>query len=49
MRENYYDYFNEIEDDEVFDEDRKIDFESEESYPTAEEYNRIYKQRHDYF
>ncbi len=49
MKQNYFDRFDELPDDEIFDEDRTFDYESEENYPTAEEYNRIHKQKYDYF
>lgn len=45
----YYDYFDELEDDGIFAEDENYDPDSEENYPTAEEYNRIHKQKYDRF
>lgn len=45
-----YDYFDQIdEEEEDFFEDEEDDYDSDENYPTAEEYNRIYKQRYDYY
>ena len=46
MKEYFYDDFEETEEDEFYNED---DFGDEEFYPTAEEYNRIHKQKYDYF
>ncbi len=45
----YFDYFDELEDDEIFAEEESYDSDSEENYPTAEEYNRIHKQKYDRF
>ena len=49
MNSNYFGFFDELEDDGIFDEDASYDAESEENYPTAEEYNRIHKQKYDLF
>lgn len=49
MKEFYKDHFEEIEDDKLFGEDDMSDFDDEANYPTAEEYNRIHKQKYDYF
>ncbi len=49
MEKDYYDYYDEIEEDDLFDENKSENFEDEDNYPTAEEYNRIFKQRHDYY
>lgn len=48
---NFYDYddfFEEQEDDDVFDADKISDSDYEENYPTMEEYNRIHKQKYNY-
>ncbi len=49
MSELFYDYFEEIEDEELFEENDFLNSEDDENYPTAEEYNRIHKQKYDYF
>ncbi len=49
MTKSYFNSFDELEDDEIFSEDEDYDYESEENYPTAEEYNRIHKQKYDLF
>ncbi len=45
-----YGYYDSDEDflDEEFSEDEEFE-EDEENYPTSKEYNRIYRQRYDYF
>ena len=49
MTDNFFDPFDCIEDDEIFSETVPDDFDEEDNYPTAEEYNRIRKQNFDYF
>lgn len=49
MTDNFFDSFDEIEDDEIFLDENSDDFDDEENYPTAEEYNRIKKQNYGYF
>lgn len=49
MTDNFFDSFDEIEDDGIFFEKTSDDFDDEENYPTAEEYNRIKKQNYGYF
>lgn len=49
MKNSYFDRFDELEDDEIFAEDENYDADSEENYPTAEEYNRIRKPKYDRF
>ena len=49
MKDFYYDYFeNEENEEDFFDEDKSDDFQNEENYPSAEEYNRIRKQKYNY-
>ena len=49
MNRNYYDYFDENEEENFSDAEKHFEFEDEESYPTAEAYNRIHKQKYNYF
>ena len=49
MTNDFFDPFEGIEDDEIFPDKDYDDFDDEENYPTAEEYNRIRKQNYDYF
>ena len=49
MKKSYFDYYPELEDDEIFSEENYYDEDSEENYPSAEEYNRIHKQKYDKF
>jgi len=49
MTDNFFDPFDGIEDDGIFPDENPNDFDDEENYPTAEEYNRIKKQNYGYF
>lgn len=49
MMDFYKEPFDELEDDNIFSEDDIADPDDETAYPTAEEYNRIHKQKYDYF
>ena len=42
-------YFDEFEENEDFPEENELFSEEEDSYPSAEEYNRIHRQKYDYF
>ena len=48
MSENYFDYF-EDEDENFADQEKHFEFEDDEYYPSTEEYNRIHKQKYNYF
>lgn len=49
MKNSYFDFFEELEDDKLFSEENYYDDDLEENYPSAEEYNRIHKQKYDKF
>ena len=42
-------YFEDFEENEEFTEENEFFSEEEDSYPSAEEYNRIHRQKYDYF